>query len=72
MKSYWKDGVFGVVVGDALGCPVHFKDRAIVAKDPVTDMRGYDTFNLPAGTWTDDSSMTLALLDSISKTDECG
>ena len=39
MKNYWKDGVFGVVVGDALGCPVQFEDRAIVADHPVTDMR---------------------------------
>ena len=70
MKSYWRDGIFGVVVGDALGCPVQFKDRTIVEKDPVTDMRGYGTFNLPAGTWTDDSSLTLALLDSICKTDK--
>ena len=70
MKNYWKDGVFGVVVGDALGCPVQFEDRAIVAGHPVTDMRGNGTFKLPAGTWTDDSSMTLALLDSICKTDK--
>ena len=70
MKDYWKDAVFGVVVGDALGCPVQFNDRAAVAKNPVTDMRGYGTFNLPAGTWTDDSSLTLALLDSISKNDD--
>lgn len=70
MKNYWKDGVVGVVVGDALGCPVQFEDRATVADHPVTDMRGNGTFNLPAGTWTDDSSMTLALLDSICKTDK--
>lgn len=70
MKNYWKDGVFGVVVGDALGCPVQFEDRAVVAKHPVTGMRGNGTFNLPVGTWTDDSSMTLALLDSICKTDK--
>ena len=70
MKNYWKDGVFGVVVGDALGCPVQFEDRAIVADHPVTDMRGNGTFNLPAGSWTDDSSMTLALLDSICRTDK--
>ncbi len=70
MRNYWKDGVFGVVVGDALGCPVQFEDRTVVANHPVTDMRGDGTFHLPAGTWTDDSSMTLALLDSIRKTDK--
>ncbi len=64
-ENIWLDGIMGVVVGDALGCPVQFLDRETVANDPVRGMRGYGTFNLPAGTWTDDSSMTLALLDSI-------
>ncbi len=70
MTNIWKDAIFGVVVGDALGCPVQFKDRATVAKHPITDMRGNGTFDLPAGSWTDDSSLTLALLDSICKTDK--
>ena len=65
MSNKWLDGVFGVVVGDALGCPVEFLGRAELQADPVTDMRGYGTFNLPAGSWTDDSSLTLALLDSL-------
>ena len=68
MKNIWREGVFGVVVGDALGCPVQFESRARVAKHPVTVMRGQGTFNLPAGSWTDDSSLTLALLDSICRT----
>ena len=68
MKNIWKEGVFGVVVGDALGCPVQFESRERVAKHPVTGMRGQGTFNLPAGSWTDDSSLTLALLDSICRT----
>ena len=65
MKNIWKDGVMGVVTGDALGCPVQFETRAEVATHPVAGMRGYGTFSLPAGSWTDDSSLTLALLDSI-------
>ncbi len=67
MKNKWLDGIFGVVVGDALGCPVEFLDRWELQNDPVTDMRGFGTFNLPAGSWTDDSSLTLALLDSLSE-----
>ena len=58
----------GVVVGDALGCPVQFESRETVAKHPVTGMRGYGTFNMPPGSWTDDSSLTLALLESIRRT----
>ena len=65
MKNIWKDGVMGVVIGDALGCPVQFETRQEVAGHPVTGMRGHGTFNLPAGSWTDDSSLTLALLESI-------
>lgn len=70
MRSIWKDGVMGVVTGDALGCPVQFESRKEVAGHPVTGMRGNGTFNLPAGSWTDDSSLTLALLDSIRQTGE--
>ncbi len=69
MKNIWKDGVMGVVTGDALGCPVQFETRAEVATHPVAGMRGYGTFNLPAGSWTDDSSLTLALLESLKRTD---
>lgn len=65
MREYWKDGIMGVVTGDALGCPVQFESRKEVAGHPVTGMRGFGTFNLPAGSWTDDSSLTLALAESI-------
>ncbi len=65
MRNIWKDGVMGVITGDALGCPVQFMSRNEVAAQPVTGMRGYGAFMLPAGSWTDDSSLTLALLDSI-------
>ena len=63
--NIWLNGVMGVVVGDALGCPVQFESREEVASHPVAGMRGYGTFNLPEGSWTDDSSLTLALLESI-------
>ena len=65
MGNHWLNGIMGVVTGDALGCPVQFESREEVARHPVTGMRGYGTFNLPAGSWTDDSSLTLALLESI-------
>lgn len=65
MKSIWKAGVMGVVTGDALGGPVQFEPRDEVALHPVTGMREGGAFNVPAGSWTDDSSLTLALLDSL-------
>ena len=62
----WVDGIFGVIVGDALGCPVQFMSREdIKARGAVEGMIGYGTYNMPPGTWTDDGSMTLALLASI-------
>jgi len=64
-RNIWLDGIMGVIVGDALGCPVQFETRKQVARHPVTGMRGHGTFNLPEGSWTDDSSMTLATMDSI-------
>ena len=64
-NNLWLNGIMGVVVGDALGCPVQFTDREELRSGPVTDMEGYGTFNMPEGTWTDDSSLTLALLVSI-------
>ena len=60
-----KAGIFGTVVGDALGVPVEFTSRSARKVDPVADMRGYGTHDQPQGTWSDDSSMMLATLDSI-------
>ena len=63
--TIYRTGMMGVIVGDALGCPVQFHSRTEVAKNPITGMRGYGTFNVPAGSWTDDSSLTLATYDSL-------
>lgn len=65
MGNIWIDGVMGVIVGDALGLPVQFLDREEIKQNPVVDMRGYGTFNMPEGTWSDDGSLTLATLESI-------
>lgn len=59
------NGIMGLVVGDALGVPVEFHDRESLRLKPVTNMMGYGTYNKPPGTWSDDSSMALALLDSL-------
>lgn len=59
-------GILGLCVADAVGVPFEFHSRKSLAHDPVTDMCGYGTYNQPAGTWSDDTSMTLCLLDSLS------
>jgi ADP-ribosyl-[dinitrogen reductase] hydrolase len=62
-----KSVLFGVAVGDALGVPVEFKSRQIFQKNPVTDMIGYGTYNLPPGTFSDDSSLTFCLAEALTK-----
>lgn len=61
----WLDAVMGVATGDALGLPVQFMSRAAIAKNPVTDMMVCDLDLGPTGIWSDDTSMTMAMLDSI-------
>ncbi|MBK9729852.1 MAG: ADP-ribosylglycohydrolase family protein [Chitinophagaceae bacterium] len=60
-----KSVLFGVAVGDALGVPVEFHSRQTIRKNPVTDMIGYGTYNLPPGTFSDDSSLTFCLAEAL-------
>jgi len=65
MDKHLRGAIFGLCVADAVGVPVEFKSRELLERDPVVGMRGYGTYNQPPGTWSDDSSMTLCLLDSL-------
>src|SRR5262245_10357336 len=60
-----RSALFGVAVGDALGVPVEFRGRGEIAKNPVTDMRGYGTYNQPPGTFSDDGSLTFCLAEGL-------
>ena len=66
MKEKIIGGIMGLCVADAMGVPVEFTSRKTLAMNPVTNMRGYGTYNQPPGTWSDDTSMTLCLLHSLS------
>ncbi len=69
MKNFnLNNGIIGLAIGDALGVPAEFKSREELKRYPITDMVGDGTYNLPAGTWSDDTSMTLATIDSIIST----
>lgn len=57
--------LFGLAIGDALGVPVEFREREILKRFPVIDMREYGTHHQPKGTWSDDSSLTFCLADSL-------
>lgn len=65
MNTKTVDGIFGLVIADAVGVPAEFTDRRSLKKNPITDMVGFGTHHQPAGTWSDDSSMTIAAMDSI-------
>jgi ADP-ribosyl-[dinitrogen reductase] hydrolase len=58
-------GLFDLVIGDALGLPVQFQSRENRKVKPVNDFIGYESFNLPPGTWSDDSSLTLCTVESL-------
>lgn len=58
-------GFFGLCVGDALGVPYEGNNRKLMKKNPATDMIGYGSHFQPAGTWSDDSSLSFCLAESI-------
>ena len=57
--------MLGHAVGDALGVPVEFCSREALETAPVTHMRGYGAHPVPAGAWSDDTSMSLAALEAL-------
>ena len=65
MMEKIKAVVIGHAVGDALGVPVEFASRAELDDAPVTDMEGYGTYPVPAGAWSDDTSVSLCIMDAL-------
>lgn len=61
-----KSAIYGLAVADAVGVPYEFKTRGAFK---ATGMTGYGSHHQPQGTWSDDTSMTLATCASIK---ECG
>lgn len=65
MRLKYIDGLVGFVIGDAMGVPVTNIPREELLEKPVTKMTGHGTFNLPPGTWSVDTAMMIATIDSI-------
>jgi ADP-ribosyl-[dinitrogen reductase] hydrolase len=63
MKVRCRGTLIGLAVGDALGAAVEFESFGSFA--PVIGYRSGGPHGLDAGEWTDDTSMALALADSI-------
>ena len=57
--------MLGHAVGDALGVPVEFCGREELDAEPVVSMRGWGSYPVPEGCWSDDTSMAIATLDSL-------
>lgn len=67
LQTKFRNGIYGVATGDALGTPVQFCSREELRKYPITGMKDDGTYRLPAGTWSDDTSMSLALAESLGR-----
>src|SRR5271167_2608997 len=63
IRSRRRGAILGLAVGDALGAAVEFQPPGSFAE--VTDYRAGGPHGLGPGEWTDDTSMALALADSI-------
>lgn len=61
-KNKVKGMLWGLVVGDCFGSPIQFSDKD--DHPYITEMVRCPVFNLPAGYWTDDSSMAMCVMNS--------
>jgi len=59
----FRGALLGLAVGDALGAAVEFKVPG--SFQLVAGMRGGGPWGIPAGCWTDDTSMALCLAESL-------
>ena len=60
-----RGALLGLVVGDVLGVPAEGRARSALRVKPVAGMEEYGSHWMPAGTWSDDSSLVLATMDSL-------
>ena len=63
LRARYRGALLGLAAGDALGTTLEF--RAPGTFEPLDDLVGGGPFRLPAGAWTDDTSMALCLAESL-------
>ena len=57
--------IIGHAVSDAMGIPTEFSKREERLKNPVLEMIDSPDLGLPAGSWSDDTAMEIATIDSF-------
>lgn len=62
-----KDGIIGLAVGDAMGVPTEYYSREDLLEKPVVKMSPKISAGIPKGAWSDDTSLTIATIDAITK-----
>jgi len=71
MNFLYKDALYyaywGFIIGDALGVPFEFVTRDEMKLNQVSALTGWGTHNQPIGTWSDDTSLMLCVLENISE-----
>jgi ADP-ribosylglycohydrolase len=60
-----ESSIWGFILGDCWGVPYEFKRSEQIK---FKEFDGYGTWNKPPGTWSDDTSMMLCLMDSFDGT----
>jgi ADP-ribosyl-[dinitrogen reductase] hydrolase len=66
LRDRYAGALLGLAAGDAVGTTLEFQPRGSFT--PIADMVGGGPFSLPAGAWTDDTSMALCLAASLVET----
>ncbi|MBE6029193.1 MAG: ADP-ribosylglycohydrolase [Clostridiales bacterium] len=66
MNEKLRNAVYGLAIGDALGVPYEFENRG---EFECTGMTGFGTHYQPEGTWSDDTSMTIATAKALKDND---
>lgn len=67
VRELAKGAVLGLAVGDALGVPAEFMEMSELKEKPLTGMTGGGAHGQSPGTWSDDTSMTLCTMDSLTE-----
>ena len=67
--SKYVDSIIGHAIGDAMGVPTEFCTREELLNNPVVEMKGFGSHPVPAGCWSDDTSMEIATIESFLEKD---